>query len=54
MTAEPDFLIFASSQEAIDADEPGATDGVALLLHGKAEDFETTDPLKHWNYLFLK
>ncbi len=41
-----DFLIFASSQEAIDADEPGATDAVALVLHGKAEDFETTDPVE--------
>ena len=43
---EPDFLIFASSQEAIDADEPGATDACGLLLHGSAEDFETTDPVE--------
>lgn len=40
-----DFIIFASSQEAIDANEPGAADGVALLLHGATEDFESDDPV---------
>ena len=44
-TTFPDFLVFASSQEALDADEPGATDGVALLVHGATNEFETDDPV---------
>ena len=41
-----ELLVFASSEEALMADEPGATDGVALLLRGTLEDFETTDPVE--------
>lgn len=40
-----DFIVFASSQEAIESGEPGATDGVALLLHGATSDFESDDPV---------
>ncbi|MBE2222286.1 MAG: hypothetical protein IAF02_12135 [Anaerolineae bacterium] len=45
-TSMSDFLVFASSQEAIEAEEPGATDGVVLLLHGTAADFGTDDPVE--------
>ena len=45
-TSMSDFLIFASSQKAIEADEPGATDGVALLLHGSSEDMGADDPVE--------
>ncbi len=43
-TDQADFMIFATSQKAIDADEPGATDAVTLLARVPVTEFETTDP----------
>ncbi|PID86892.1 MAG: hypothetical protein CSB13_02115, partial [Chloroflexi bacterium] len=43
-TTFPEFLVFASSQEALESSEPGETDGVVLLMHGATADFPTDDP----------
>ncbi|MFO7683197.1 MAG: PT domain-containing protein [Chloroflexota bacterium] len=45
----PGFLVIASSQEALDSDEPGATDAVSLVLSGPAADFGEADPVEILN-----
>ncbi|MCZ7666324.1 MAG: hypothetical protein M5U34_03315 [Chloroflexi bacterium] len=41
----PSFLIFGTSQKAVESIEPSATDGVVILLTDSTEYYDTTDPV---------